>query len=496
MTGDCSVLIVGAGPTGLVLAIWLTQIGVKVRIIDKEAEPGATSRALVVHARTLEFYRQLGLDQKLLQEATTFPAVNLWVERKPKAHISLLAAGEGISPFPYVVIYPQDKHEVLLIKHLRTLGVEVERSVQLLDFETRGERVHSRLRLGSGEREVVSDYLVGCDGAHSTVRDKLKTGFEGTTYPDLFYVADIVGTGPALNGEFHGALDKSQFLAIFPMKDKGHARLIGVIREKDDGTKIEWNDVNQTLLEAMDIDVREVRWFSSYHVHHRLASHFQMGRVFLAGDAAHIHSPVGGQGMNTGIGDAVNLAWKLGQVIDGKASKNLLKSFEEERIAFARRLVSSTDQAFRMISSNGLIARFIRTKIVPIVLPFALSFEAVRRLMFMTVSQTGITYRGLSLNQGDAGSLRAGDRLPWIESVDNFLALNSLTWQIHIYEESPVPTPDLPIKTIRFTWNEEMKAKGLRSDQFYVIRPDGYIGMICSLDDIDDLLTYLSSFSH
>src|SRR5581483_4477180 len=161
----------------------------------------------------------------------------------------------------------------------------------------------------------------------------------------------------------------------------------------------------------------------TYRVHHRVAEHFREGRVFLLGDAAHIHSPVGGQGMNTGIGDAVNLGWKLAGVLRGRAPAGILDTFEPERIAFARRLVATTDQAFTAVTSNSDLARLARLEIVPHLLPMLFSAERSRRFMFRTVSQIAINYRSSDLSEGRTGKLRGGDRLPWLkldENTDNF----------------------------------------------------------------------------
>ena len=205
---------------------------------------------------------------------------------------------------------------------------------------------------------------------------------------------------------------------------------------------LSWNDVSQRVIEWMRIDVARVHWFSTYRVHHRVADHFRKGRAFLLGDAAHIHSPVGGQGMNTGIGDAVNLAWKLAAVLHGRADASLLDSYEPERIAFARRLVATTDQAFTGVTSAGAIARRVRLNIVPLLIPILFAFTTVRRFMFRTISQTAVNYRGSSLSEGRAGTIHGGDRLPWVQAdvngvdEDNFTPLTSLDWQVHVYGDA------------------------------------------------------------
>ena len=410
------VLIVGAGPTGLVLALWLARLGVRVRLIDKTAEPGTTSRALGVQARTLEFYHQLGLSRDVVDQGLEFTVANLWARGKKVARVDFGHFGQGISPFPYMLIFPQDEHERFLIEHLATEGIVVERQTELLGFDDDGTRVLARLRGPDGTEQVCeAEYLAGCDGARSTVRDVLGTGFPGGTYAHLFYVADAEGRGPVVNGELHVALDDSDFLAAFPMKGSGHARLIGTVEAPgDQHDTLGWQDVSKTVLERLSVDVERVNWFSTYHVHHRVAASFRQGRAFLLGDAAHIHSPVGGQGMNTGMGDAVNLAWKLAAVLQQRASASLLDSYEPERIAFARRLVATTDRVFTAVTSPGRLARLIRVEVAPRVLPILARSVVFRRFMFRTISQTALHYRSSSLSEGQAGQLRGGDRLPWI----------------------------------------------------------------------------------
>jgi 2-polyprenyl-6-methoxyphenol hydroxylase-like FAD-dependent oxidoreductase len=393
---DTQVLIAGAGPTGLVLAIWLQRLGVRVRIDDQAAEPRTTSRALVVHARALEFYRQVGLADAVVERALKFAAANLWARGRKAGRVVFGPMGHGLSPFPYMLIFPQDEHERLLIQHLAEHGVQVERRTQLLGFEDSGGRVLARLRRPDGTEEACeAAYLAGCDGARSTVRDVLGAGFPGGTYSHLFYVADVAASGPVMNGELHAALDDADFLVVFPMKGAGRVRLIGTVRQEGEGEQEElsWDDVTRDVIGRLGITVKRVNWFSTYHVHHRVADHFRRGRAFLLGDAAHIHSPVGGQGMNTGIGDAMNLAWKLAAVLHGRADLPLLDTYEPERIAFARRLVATTDRAFMVVTSSGPIARRVRVDVAPRLLPALFVLRSFRRLMFRTVSQIAVNYR-------------------------------------------------------------------------------------------------------
>ncbi len=493
------VLIVGAGPTGLVLALWLTKAGAKVRIIDKTAGPGTTSRALAVQARTLELYRQLDLTDAVVARGHRVPAANFWVGGERKARMSLEGMGKGATPYPFMHIFPQDEHEKLLVERLEALGVRVERQTELLSFTETGDGVTACLRgPDGGEHDHQARYLAGCDGARSKVRETIGTGFPGGTYQQLFYVADVDAEGPALNGELNLDLDTDDFVAIFPLAGEGRARLIGTVRGEraSRAETLTFDDVSSEAIRQMKVSIRKVNWFSTYHVHHRVTQHFRKGRAFLAGDAAHIHSPAGGQGMNTGIGDAINLAWKLAAVVAGRAPETLLDSYEAERIGFARRLVASTDRAFTFATSPGRLAAFVRMHIAPIVIPSAFKLEAVRRFAFRTVSQTAINYRSSLLSRGSAGSVQGGDRLPWVQAdgSDNFAPLSAIGWQVHVYGAAkPAVTAwcerrGVPLHV--FPWQAEHEAAGLARDALYLLRPDTYVAMADANGSVDALAKY------
>jgi 2-polyprenyl-6-methoxyphenol hydroxylase-like FAD-dependent oxidoreductase len=500
------VLIVGAGPTGLVLALWLTRLGVEVRIVDQTSEPVMTSRAVAVQARTLEFYRQIGLADAVLARGRQVSAANLWVAGRAVARLVLGEIGAGISPYPYAFIFPQDEHERLLLDRLAGAGISVERETEFVGLEERSDHVVARLKRPDGRLgSCAVAFVAGCDGAHSCVRETLSIGFAGGTYEHLFYVADVEARGAVMNREIHVALDRTDFLALFPLKDAHRARLVGTVREHTAHRRnnLSWQDVGTRVIEWLRIDVERVNWFSTYHVHHRVADRFRSGRAFLLGDAAHIHSPVGGQGMNTGIGDAVNLAWKLAAVLHRRADDRILESYEPERIGFARRLVATTDQAFTGVTSSSVTARAFRLRVMPLVLPPLFLLKAFRRIAFRTVSQTALNYRGSPLSEGRAGPLQGGDRLPWVKfdstdrTADNFTALTSLDWQGHVYGDA---VPDiralcaercLPLH--EFSWRPDMERAGLRRDGLYLVRPDGYIGLAASEQASATLATYLDA---
>ncbi|HEY8128131.1 MAG TPA: FAD-dependent monooxygenase [Hyphomicrobium sp.] len=480
------VLIGGAGPTGLALALWLTKLGTKVRIVDRAAEPGTTSRALAVQARTLELYRQVGLADTVVAKGRRVPAVNLWVKGEPAARVSFETIGADLTPYPFLQIFPQDEHERLLIERLYSLGVSVERQCELIAFKDEVGRVRARLRLADGREEVCeASYVAGCDGARSIVRETMGIGFPGGTYRQIFYVADVEASGPPINGELHADLDEADFLAVFPLAGEGRARLIGTVRDEraDRADTLKFEDVSERAINHLKVHIKKVNWFSTYHVHHRVAQHFRKGRAFLLGDAAHIHSPAGGQGMNTGIGDAINLAWKLTAVLAGRAPNSLLDSYEAERIAFARRLVATTDRVFSFVTAEGPIADVVRTRVAPGLIPKAMAFETVRKFLFRTVSQITLNYRGAPLSKGVAGRVYGGDRLPWvaIDGKDNFALPGDMLWQVHVYGsagtelQSWCAKHDMPLHV--FEWRKEHGAAGLARDALYLLRPDTYVAL-------------------
>jgi 2-polyprenyl-6-methoxyphenol hydroxylase-like FAD-dependent oxidoreductase len=483
--GDCEVLIVGAGPTGLVLALWLTRLGVRLRIIDKAPRPGTASRALAVQARTLELYQQLDLTAAVVERGYRVPAINFWVRGERDARVEFRAIGAGLTRYPFLHIFPQDEHERLLIERLGSLGVHVERVTELEGYSEESGFVRARLRTQDGEASCRCRYLAGCDGARSRVREALGSGFAGGTYRQVFYVADISGSGAPIDGELHVDLDESDFLAIFPLAGAGRARLIGTVRDEraEYAETLRFEDVSERALEQLKLVVRQVNWFSTYRVHHRVTGHFGQGRVFLLGDAAHIHSPVGGQGMNTGIGDAINLAWKLAAVLAGRAEAALLATYEAERIRFARRLVATTDRVFSFATAEGPVAEVVRTRLAPLLLSRALSVERVREFLFRTVSQITLNYRGLPLSAGTAGNVHGGDRLPWAQSgaTDNYAPLAAMSWQAHVYGTAPdslrtaCKQRGLALQVLPWTAAEE--TAGLTRDALYLLRPDSYIAL-------------------
>ena len=491
---ETDVLIAGAGPTGLVLALSLLHQGIRPRIVDRAAGPGEASRAMVVQARTLELYRPLGLAGGAIDRGIKVEALHLLEAGAEVAQVSLHAMGEGLSPYPFALSLPQDDHERFLIGRLAAAGLAVEWNTELAGFAETPEGVRARLRHGGAETEATAAWLCGCDGAHSRVRQALGLGFPGGTYGQRFYVADVGLAGP-FRPDLSINLATGGFALMLPVRSRGMNRLIGVVPAAlGDRPGLGFEDLRADVEGLLAVRVEQVNWFATYHVHHRVAARFRQGRAFLAGDAGHIHSPAGGQGMNTGIGDAVNLGWKLAAVLRGRAGPAILDSYEAERIGFARSLVETTDRAFRGAVSPGLGGRLVRRWLLPRLLPLAAGFERGRHAVFRLLSQIRIAYPDSPLSEGRAGGVAAGERLPWVAEVDNHAPLDGRSWRLQVHGEvAPALAAAAAARGLAvdaFSWTAAAGRAGLARDAAYLLRPDGHVGLADPAQDPERLAAY------
>ncbi len=485
----------------MVLALELAMRGIRVRIIDRSPRAGSASRAMVVHARTLELYRRLGLAEEIIAHGIKVERFHLREGRREAACIPVGDFGRGLSPYPFVLSLPQDEHEQILERKLLDAGVRIEWNTTLVRFSDLGDRVRATIRTGDNREEMVeAAWLCGCDGAHSAVREGIGVGFPGGTYEQTFYVTDVEATGVATDGDMHVSLGPKILCVVFPIRTTGRFRLIGIVPEElRSRPSVRLADIVPYVENLIGIRVGQEKWFSTYQVHHRVADHFRKGRAFLAGDAGHVHSPAGGQGMNTGIGDAINLAWKLADVVRGRAGERILETYEPERIAFARTLVATTDRAFTGAVNRRLAGRFVRQVLFPFVVPRLIAMPVFRLLAFRTLSQTRIHYRDSALSEGRAGKVRGGDRLPWVESSDNYAPLASLDWQIHLYgAASPQLVADANRCGIRmhaFPWSADADRAGFAQGALYLVRPDGYVAVAGAEQEIGVVRAFLDRFS-
>ncbi len=420
-TINTDVIIVGAGPTGLSFACQLARYGVNFVIVEKNEGLTPYSKALGVHARTLEIYEQLGLAESATTQGTIAGKVRMLEGGEVLGEVDLSNIGEGLSAYPYMLVLEQSKNERLLYEYLQSHGKDVLWRTELVSFSQNTSSVTAQIKNATGASQVIeAKYLVGCDGPRSPVRHALGLSFEGSTFERLFYVADVQIDWEFSHDALHVCLARNAVVAFFPMRGENRYRIVGAFPEgfdKDEG-EILYQEIEARIKEEAEIklEISHVNWFSTYKVHTRHVNKFSEGRCFLAGDAAHIHTPAGGQGMNTGIQDAYNLAWKMAYVLRGDADERILDTYNEERLPNAKRLTETTDRMFNLAAGSDWLLNLIRTTVFPPMAKFILSLDVVKARFFPLISQIGINYRDGSLSDhgGDGEfDVKAGDRLPY-----------------------------------------------------------------------------------
>jgi 2-polyprenyl-6-methoxyphenol hydroxylase-like FAD-dependent oxidoreductase len=397
---ETDVLIVGAGPTGLTLACELLGRGVSCRIIDTAASPATTSRALGLQPRTLELFDTMGIIDRVL--ATGGPVTDANLYRGDRLLLTLSAAGlrNLDTPYPRLWITPQASVERPLIERLLELGGTVERSRELADFRQIDSRVIATVRHGDSDapEEIHAGWLVGCDGAHSRVRKTLGVSFEGGTYEEKFLLADVDLDWSRERDRTHTWFPQDGMFTVFPLQGTSQWRIFAVL--EDEAAPPLSLELFQRLFRERTGDVKtnvsNPTWMSNFTINRRMVDRYRVGRAFLAGDAAHVHSPFGAQGMNTGIQDACNLGWKLALVVRGEASERLLDTYEEERLPVARRVLAQTDTNTRVLLSDNPVMRFLRERV--------LTLDRVQAYAARRSSQLFINYRSSSLSRSHGGT--------------------------------------------------------------------------------------------
>jgi 2-polyprenyl-6-methoxyphenol hydroxylase-like FAD-dependent oxidoreductase len=514
---DTDVLIVGAGPTGLMLANQLGRRGVRTLIIDRHAGPALETRALGVQARTLEIYAHLGIVQQALALGKRATGANMWAGGRRTARVPLGDIGRDVSPYPYLLILGQDDNEKLLGERLRQWNLAVTWNTELVGLTQQPDQMTVKLRQPDGTvRDVTAAWVAGCDGARSAVREANGIAFLGAPYQHVFFVADTEMTGPMVPDELNIYLWRDGFHLFFPMRGADHWRIVGIVppalRARDD---LALDDVMPSIREEAGVGVtlQHCSWFSTYRIHHRRAERFRDRRCFLLGDAAHIHSPVGAQGMNTGLQDAYNLAWKLALVVSGSAGAALLDSYEAERIPVAQQLLSTTDRGFSLVVSDTRLAGLLRTRILANAMALAMRLERIQRLAFRTISQTGIRYPDSSLSETLPGlpqtAPRAGDRFPWVRLKlspngpieDLFDNLDDTRFTLLLFGQ-PAPAGGVPglgdlLRTVVVPADpvndRELARARIPRSAFYLLRPDCYVGLAGTRLDAAGVTRYLSA---
>jgi 2-polyprenyl-6-methoxyphenol hydroxylase-like FAD-dependent oxidoreductase len=521
MAMDTEVLIVGAGPTGLMLANQLARRGVKPIIIDRHSGPAQQSRAMAVQARTMEIYSKMGIIDKALAQGARTAGGNMWANGRWTARVPLGDIGQDLSPFPFVLMLGQDENEYIMGEKLRDYGVAIEWNTELTALGQHADYVNATLRQSDGTtRTIKAAWVAGCDGARSPVRELCGITFPGAPYQHTFFVADTEVTGSMRPGELNVYLWRDGFHLFFPIHGKDGWRVIGILpkylRDRDDLT---FEEVVPAIQQeaGTNLNFKACHWFSTYRIYHRAAARFHDRRCFLLGDAAHIHSPAGGQGMNTGLQDAYNLAWKLALVVQGRAEPALLDTYEQERIPVAKRLLETTDRAFQLIVADGWLGSLFRTHILATVAARAMTFERVRKLAFRTISQIGISYPKSALTQASSDLPKdapaAGDRFPWMRLKlqpngpiqDLFEQLDDTEFNLLVFGQSPVSPEALDgfgglvrIHAIAADPANETELARVKVPQtsFYLVRPDGHVGLCGTRLEIADVKRYLAAQAH
>jgi 2-polyprenyl-6-methoxyphenol hydroxylase-like FAD-dependent oxidoreductase len=425
------ILIVGAGPTGLTMAAVLARHGLRPRIIDRATEPpDDRSRAVVLQARTLELFEDLGIIDAVLAEALVVDEVSFFSPSGKRGTLRIDSRWID-SRYGRIVSLPQDRTEAILVDLLARSNLPVERGVELVSLADRGPSAEVALRHADGREEPVSiDWVVGCDGLHSAVRELAGIPFIGSTYPDEGLLGDVDIRWSLPDGQIAICPGVAGVLLAFPLPGTHHFRTILIQPATGDAgqrslSKEEFvTEVQAALPRVPHGDTTALlatHWLTRYRLHRKGAPRYRRGRSFIAGDAAHIHSPVGAQGMNTGVQDAYNLGWKLALVARGEAPASLLDSYDAERRPVGETLLRVTDRFFAIAVGGGRLGRMVR-QLLPTLAMRALQLPLVRKRIARFVSQTGIRYRTspISVEAHGASRLassapRAGDRAPDVE---------------------------------------------------------------------------------
>lgn len=516
------VLIVGAGPTGMTAAMELARFRVPVRIVDKLPTPSTTSRALAVQARTLELFEQRGLIQEMLRIGNPGTAATIYGNGKCLGKVHL---GEIKSRYNYILLISQGETERILREQLARQGVLIERGTEMIKFSQLES--DSQLELNGGVAAVLRNsegsleeleaaYLISAEGAHSTVRRTLNLQFQGKSHRQSYALADLHLDGDIPDDELSIFTAEHGFLGVFPMGNR-HFRFIATDPEKHEKTDDE--PTLEELQKIYDSDshipvrLRDMTWSSRFRINSRMLDTLRERRIFFGGDAAHVHSPAGGQGMNTGVQDMIDLSWKLAMVWHGKATPELLNTYEEERLPIIRSIVSRTEAATDALNSDNPIVHQLITHIAPVLL----NTHFVQQLSTGLISEVAANYRASSLSQTHhaRGALRAGDRVPSMDVLVWNLDASSDTRsrEAHLYEildpsrftllvAGGESTTDLPP-----TWKEQLSPwHGLLKLQYIapvpnqleakvqfdrafgsaqslvLVRPDSYLGFVGDRD--------------
>ncbi|WAJ45900.1 FAD-dependent monooxygenase [Mycobacterium sp. Aquia_216] len=510
------VMVVGAGPVGLVAGCELARRGIRVRVIDKLAQPTDQSRAIAVHARSLDMFDRMGIVDEMLSTGIKATAMQMYAGRSKLFRIPL---GGVDSAFPFTLTTAQTETERVLGEHLQSLGVTVERGVELVALSQDGDGVRLTLRHPDGATEqAAASWVIGADGAHSIVRKLVGTKLAGSFVGERFLLGDVDAEHTLDLDSMHTFFAPDGPVVVLPMRD-GRMRFLAEVHDAP-GTPLNLHPTQQELQSILDrriggIRLRKSHWLTSFEIHHARVPAYRWGRVFLAGDAAHIHSPAGGQGMNTGMQDAFNLVWKLAAVVNGDGGDTLLDSYQAERLPVADQVITFTNRLTKVGTLSG-VPRLIRNLAVRVLS----HVPAIRRAMADTAEEVNVGYSGSPIAVGPRlknAKVVAGDHLPHVadDLVQKQLSvacgarnlshavLTVATGQVAPAaggpgqlqvlvnaDDTPVAGYDAVIADPKGIVGQRL---GLTNGGRLVIRPDGYIGAVAALDDTATIADYFAT---
>lgn len=535
------VFIVGAGPSGLFIAAELLRHGLTCRIIDKSPTTTDKSKAIGIQARTLEVLNYIGIAEDCIANGLKIHHFIQMSHTKKLANISLDLID---SPYPFILSLEQSKTEAILIQHLEKLGCKVEREIELLSFEQTAENIHFTLR-NNATQEIAncdSKWLIGCDGAHSTVRKQLNLPFEGISFPQIFSLADVELEWKYPRDAGTVFLNKTGLLFVLPLQGNKRVRLIFQLERANDFLKrnqtLAHGEIPPDILKEPTLEevaqivheyadpkaiIKNPQWTANFSINSRMIGSYKKDRVFLVGDSAHIHSPVGGQGMNTGLQDGFNLGWKLALVHKGLAKSSLLDSYQDERHYVGKKLLNGTERATSFILLRSTFLYYLRNAFIS----FFASFKAVQRKLLQIISETNICYppsQWIVQKKNCQVKLKAGIRAPEApilqqgvkSSIFNILKsspsfhlllidlkhqcinLNSIGSSIESNYGKIVKVHLIVSSSSSSQGNYIQDAQGEVQARYgdltiYLIRPDGYIGYCGPLTDIEPIKDYLNN---
>ena len=487
---ETQVLVAGAGPVGLTLALALRRQGVAVRIFDKSAARTGQSRALVIWPRTLELLDIQGCAQHFVAAGIKARGARILTDGEELLHAHFDQAN---SAFPFALMIPQSETERLLEELLADAGVQVERNVELLSFVDEGQRVRTRLRHADGhQEEAFAAWLAACDGAHSTVRHALGLAFDGDTMESAWVLADVQIDGDLPNDILTIGWQAAGVTAYFPMGGQRFRVIAETGTATADTTEPSLAQVQALIDERgpQGLRARDPVWLSRFGINERKVKDYRHGRVFLAGDAAHVHSPAGGQGMNTGMQDAFNLAWKLALVERGAAAEVLLDSYSTERSAIGDQVLRSTGRMTRIAMLQNPLLRELRDRVAATLgrLP------AIQQRLVDQLTELDVHYQHSPLNatpQGAASHPATGTRVPDVELDDTRLH-SLLGGGRFVLLSVGVAAPGITAELQQLVSTTVVpRAEGYDGGHHFLVRPDGYLAISARGDDVSSVFEAL-----